>query len=64
MEPATLYASLAATPCTRAATPCIQARTLWGGLINNCRNVVRRSNMRATLSSPASLAPVRPLLTR
>jgi len=41
-----------------------EARTLWGGLINNCRNVVRRSNMRATLSSPASLAPVRPLLTR
>ena len=50
MGPATLYASL-------AATSCIQARTLWGGLINNCRNVVRR-NMRATPSSPAPPTPL------
>ena len=36
-------------PCTPHARPmhaawCLQARTLWGGLINTCRNIVRQSN--------------------
>ena len=55
---ATLYTSLAITPCIRAATPCYQARTLWGGLINNCRNVVRGSDTRAPHPHPLlSLLP-------
>ena len=48
------HAIRAATPCIRAAPLYMQARTLWGGVINSCRNVVRQSN-RATPPSPAPL---------
>ena len=50
LERGLLYLSLTLTFSTLTPN---QARTLWGGLINNCRNVVRRSNIRATPSSPA-----------